>query len=104
MTKLEIIEANIDPEEWSVAEVARLLRLTKPALIAEFKRRARNAAKAQRAWGNRRCKCGKLNKNCGDLMHAIEMIEPWPTPFLDAANKSKAPGMVHSWLEEEKSK
>ena len=122
MTKLEIIEEHLDREDQSPAEIARLLRLTKPALLAEFKRRAKNEAAARRAWENRRCKCGKLNKNCGDLFHAIEMIEPWPTPFATVAKgessnvgpllaeiyretpkkKMLAPGIVHSWGEEEK--
>jgi hypothetical protein len=99
MTKLQMIEERFpDPEEYPDPRgMARMLRMSKAELLAEWKRLDHAEAERRRRWENTRCKCGKLNKNCGELMHQIEAIEPFPSPFLDAAVRTRSKATVHDW-------
>jgi hypothetical protein len=100
MTKIEMIEDRYGPEDLSVSEIARMLKTPIKALRAEWAKADRAAAARERRWGNQKCRCGKLNKNCGDMFHMIENIEPWPSLGFDLP-KTKAPGPVHEWVTEE---
>jgi hypothetical protein len=95
--KAALIRSLFDLEDASVEWILELGQMDEPALIAESSRLRKREKARLRAWGRRRCSCGNLNKNCGELMHAITTISP-TLPMSLCYPKTTSPSVLHSWV------
>ena len=98
--KAELIRSLFDLEDAPVEWILELGQMDESALIAESSRLRKREKARLRAWGNLRCQCGKLNKNCGELMHQITVIDPIP-PMMLTSEKEVCPSVLHEWIIDE---
>lgn len=94
--KIRLIEELVgyEPDVGDVLEYGKmsLAKLRKTVLAG----RRRDTAGA-RAWGNRKCSCGKPNKECGDIGHSIAMLDLTNELTTWAMPKQPYPGPLHDW-------
>ena len=96
--KAELLRSLFDLEDESVGRILELGQMNEAELLAESNRLHNQERHRIDAWGRRRCKCGKLNRDCGELTHQIETIDPLPPTLLRCAKTVSPKGTIHEWV------